>query len=393
MFGIVDIILVIALLLAVLAGVRSGLFASLGTIAGLVVGALAMPWLLPWAAGLLPEEWRGVGVILAAVLLLAVGAAIGSGIGRWLRRGADRLSLRVPERVLGGAVGLIAAALVISLLGAGVTAAGIPGISSAVASSTVLRTIERLTPRPVDEALARARSGLLEVSALPTIDGLIDDADLALAPDLENVDIDDPEIAAAAGSVARISGLAAACGTVPSGTGFVVADGMVMTNAHVIAGVSTPMVELPGQPARDGQVVYFDPVDDLAVIAADIQAPPLPLTEAAAPGDSAVVHGYPYGGPPSTVPAGVAATGTFRVPDIYGQSPAERSVITLRAEVESGNSGGPALSPDGEVIGVIFARDEVREDIGYALASSEVAPVVEAVDSTQDPVPTGECAA
>src|SRR5699024_11895382 len=67
-----------------------------------------------------------------------------------------------------------------------ISAAGIPGVSSAVASSTVLRTIERLTPRPVDEALARARSGLLEVSVLPTIDGLIEDADLALAPDLRS---------------------------------------------------------------------------------------------------------------------------------------------------------------------------------------------------------------
>lgn len=392
MLGLVDIVLVIALLLAVLTGVRSGLFASLGTIAGLVVGALSMPWLLPWVAGLLPEEWRGVGVILAAVLLLAVGAAIGSSIGGWLRRGADRLFLRVPERVLGGVVGLIAAALVISLLGAGVTAAGIPGVSSAVASSTVLRTIERLTPHPVDEALARARSGLLEVSALPTIDGLIDDADLALAPDLENVDIDDPVIAAAAESVARISGLAASCGTVPSGSGFVVAEDMVMTNAHVVAGVSTPMVELPGEPARDGQVVYFDPVDDLAVIAADVQAPPLPLTDAAA-GDSAVVHGYPYGGPPSTVPAGVAATGSFRVPDIYGQSPTDRSVATLQSEIESGNSGGPVLSPEGEVMGVVFARDEARQDIGYALASNEVTPVLEALDSAQDPVATDPCAA
>src|SRR5699024_10400014 len=212
------------------------------------------------------------------------------------------------------------------------------------------------------------------------------------APDLENVDIDDPVIAAAAESVARISGLAASCGTVPSGSGFVVAEDMVMTNAHVVAGVSTPMVELPGEPARDGQVVYFDPVDDLAVIAADVQAPPLPLTDAAA-GDSAVVHGYPYGGPPSTVPAGVAATGSFRVPDIYGQSPTDRSVATLQSEIESGNSGGPVLSPEGEVMGVVFARDEARQDIGYALASNEVTPVLEALDSAQDPVATGPCAA
>src|SRR5699024_6626543 len=141
-----------------------------------------------------------------------------------------------------------------------------------------------------------------------------------------------------------------------------------------------------------GQVVYFDPVDDLAVIAADVQAPPLPLTDAAA-GDSAVVHGYPYGGPPSTVPAGVAATGSFRVPDIYGQSPTDRSVATLQSEIESGNSGGPVLSPEGEVMGVVFARDEARQDIGYALASNEVTPVLEALDSAQDPVATGPCAA
>src|SRR5699024_614058 len=139
------------------------------------------------------------------------------------------------------------------------------------------------------------------------------------------------------------------------------------------------------EPARDGQVVYFDPVDDLAVIAADVQAPPLPLTDAAA-GDSAVVHGYPYGGPPSTVPAGVAATGSFRVPDIYGQSPTDRSVATLQSEIESGNSGGPVLSPEGEVMGVVFARDEARQDIGYALASNEGTPVLEALDAAQDPV-------
>src|SRR5699024_1512780 len=83
----------------------------------------------------------------------------------------------------------------------------------------------------------------------------------------------------------------------------------------------------------------------------------------------------------------VAATGSFRVPDIYGQSPTDRSVATLQSEIESGNSGGPVLSPEGEVMGVVFARDEARQDIGYALASNEVTPVLEALDPAQDPVP------
>src|SRR5699024_3827855 len=86
-------------------------------------------------------------------------------------------------------------------------------------------------------------------------------------------------------------------------------------------------------------------------------------------------------------------TGSFRVPDIYGQSPTDRSVATLQSEIESGNSGGPVLSPEGEVMGEVFARDEARQDIGYALASNEVTPVLEALDSAQDPVATGPCAA
>lgn len=394
MMTMVDIALVIALLLAVLAGVRSGLFASLGTLLGLVAGALAMPWVLPTVAGAIPAgTWRGVAVIGSAALLLLMGAAIGSGIGGWLRRGADRLHLRIVERLLGGIVGLIAGALVISLMGAGITSAGIPGISATVASSTVLRTIDRLTPQPVSQTLAQVRAGVLDATVLPTIDGLLDETDLDLSSDLDAVDIDDPEVAAAAGSIARISGIAYSCGTIPSGTGFVVAEDMVMTNAHVVAGVESPLVELPGEPARDGHVVHFDPADDLAVIAVDVEAPPLQLTDAVEPGDPAVVHGYPYGGPSSTVPAAVVATGAFMVPDIYGDAPSQRSVTTLQADVEAGNSGGPVLSEDGEVIGVVFARDEVREELGYALSSSEVAPVLDSLETDDEAVPTGACAA
>ncbi len=387
-----DIVIVVLLVAALVVGLRTGLFAALGMLVGLVAGGLAAPWVLPLLAGLIPDAgWRGPAVIAGAVLLLAAGASVGVALGALLRRGADRLRLRVLERLLGGILSLVAGVLAVSLAGAGVVSAGIPVVSSAVASSTVLRTIDRLTPDVLTDAMARLHAAVLGDTVLPTIDGLLDDDDLAVAPDPDAISTDDPRLAKAAESVARISGTAHECQAQLTGSGFVVADDRVVTNAHVVAGVGTPRVEVAGEPARDGRVVYFDPVDDLAVIAVDLDAQPLRLAAELAPGDGGVVQGYPHGGPFRTSPAGVAATGPMVVPDIYGESSAQRAVYALQARIEPGNSGGPLLTPAGEVAGVVFARDEVREDVGYAMTTAELAPVVDALGSVGDAVSTGRC--
>lgn len=388
----IDVIIVILLVLGLLSGLRSGFFSAVGTLCGLIAGALVAPWVLPAAAGLAPQgPWRGVVVVGTLILLLALGAGIGSAIGGTVRRGADRIRLRIPERLAGGAFGLVTATLVVSLAGTAIASAGVPTVSSAVASSTVLRTIERITPDPVDEAMARARTAVLDDAVLPTIRGQLDEGDLAAAPDLETSDLDDPALAAAADSVARISGLAPECGSAPSGSGFVVAEDRIVTNAHVVAGVDRPLVELPGQPARDGRVVYFDPVDDLAVIAADVDAAPLPITGSMEPGDVGAVQGYPYGGPFRTVPAGVVTTGPSAVGDIYGDSRSQREVHVLETDVSPGNSGGPLLTEDGSAAGVVFAGDEERADVGYAMTIAELMPVIAEVEGATEAVGTGSC--
>jgi len=148
--------------------------------------------------------------------------------------------------------------------------------------------------------------------------------------------------------------VAYACGISSSGSGFVIAEDRVVTNAHVVAGVDRPVVELPGREARDGQVVYFDPVDDIAVIAVDdLEADPLEVAPVLPAGSSAAVQGYPHGGPFESMSAAVLAVGIVPVPDIYDDSSHPREIYTLDANVRPGNSGGPLFNLQGEVIGVL----------------------------------------
>jgi S1-C subfamily serine protease len=387
---VVDVLVVLLLAAALIGGVRRGFFASIGALAGLAAGAVLAFWLTPLVSVWMPSAvWRGVAVLATAVGLLVLGAAVGAAIGRALRSGADRLKLRGIERLLGGAASVAAAALALVLVAPAVSVAGVPVVSAAVGSSTVLRGLDTLTPPPMDAALAELRSLVIE-DGLPRFGELLGPG--VTEPVGPPVALDDPELTRAAASVARVSGNAYACGRGSTGTGFVVAPDRVVTNAHVVAGVETPVVELPGAAAREGRIVYFDPIDDLAVIAVDgLEAEPLPFSETLAPGTAAAVQGYPHGGPFTMVSAGVLSTGTAPVPDIYGESWNPRELYSLEAAVRPGNSGGPLLTGDGAVAGVVFARAEDDPDRGYAMTMAELTPVAAQAPSLTEPVSSGRC--
>ena len=385
----VDIVLIVLLALALMVGIARGFLATIGFVAGLALGGIAAYWLIPYVGQWVTDPtWRGAAIVAAGVLLLLLGAALGTAVGNTLRRGADRIKLRVPERVLGGAVNLAAAALALSFFAGTLTTAGIPIVSTALASSNVVRTIDRFTPEPVRVALAELR-GTVFADGIPRLGDLIQIGPVSSAPP---VALDDPALTRAAQSVARITGTAYACGITASGSGFVAADDRVVTNAHVVAGVDSPLVELPGQPAKEGRVVYFDPVDDLAVIAVDgLDATALPVAPALAVGSAGVVQGYPYGGPFTSGNAQVLSEGTVPVPDIYGDQSAPREIYALGAVVRPGNSGGPLLTPVGEVAGVVFARSETDDEVGYAMTPAELEPVLAQVGSLSAPVASGSC--
>ncbi|WZH35967.1 MAG: MarP family serine protease [Microbacterium enclense] len=387
--AVVDIVLIVVLAIALLVGLSRGFLATIGFFAGLALGAIAAFWVTPFVGQWVTEPaWRGPAMVGAGVLLLLLGAGIGSAIGQLFRRGADRIKLRIPERLLGGVVNVVAAALAISFVAGSLIPAGMPVVSAALGSSAVVRTIDDVTPDPLRAAIAELRGTVL-ADGIPRLGQLIQIGPVPTAPDIA---LDDPALTEAAQSVARISGTAYACGVTSSGSGFVVAEDRIVTNAHVVAGVDAPLVELPGQPAREGRVVYFDPTDDLAVVAVDgLDARALPVVSTLPVGAAAVVQGYPYGGPFTSGSAQVLSVGSVPVPDISGGQSTPREIYALGAIVRPGNSGGPLLTPSGEVAGVVFARSDTDDNVGYAMTPSELEPVLAEMGSLSAPVASGAC--
>lgn len=392
---VVDIVVVAALVVAFAVGISRGFVASLGTILGLIAGGFAAAWLVPLLtvalADWLPDlAWRPALSAAAAVFLVLAGAAIGSAIGAAVRRGVDRARLSALDRGLGAVVGTVATALVLLMVGQSVVATGAPALSTAIASSRVLGWVDDLTPAPVDSALAQVRSLVLD-EGLPTLGELLEVQTTTTSPP---VALDDPALQTAAASVARISGTAYACGVSMTGSGFVVEDDLIVTNAHVVAGIDSALVELPGRTAREGRVVYFDGVDDIALVAVDgLGVTPLPLTDELAPGDAAVVQGYPHGGPFTSTNASVLSRGTVPVPDIYDSALAPRDIYALTADVQPGNSGGPLLTSRGEAGGIVFARGDDGSGRGYAITMAELEPVLRSASAASATVATGTCTA
>jgi S1-C subfamily serine protease len=192
-------------------------------------------------------------------------------------------------------------------------------------------------------------------------------------------------------SVVKIRGLANGCQKVLEGTGFVVRQGRVMSNAHVVAGADSVTVESDGT-TYDAKVVSYDPNADISIL----DVPNLPaqaLQFAETPGKSgtdAVVLGYPGGGSFVATPARIREVIELNGPDIYRTTTVTREVYTIRGTVRQGDSGGPLIDLQGRVLGVVFGAAVDDPDTGFVLTAKEVARQMARVDNTT-PVTTGPC--
>ncbi|WP_416416993.1 MarP family serine protease [Paenarthrobacter aromaticivorans] len=391
MFGltILDLALILMLLSYLIYGLRNGFLVTLGGIAGFVVGAIAAFVAVPLVSGWVSDSgWRLTATVGAAVVLIALGHGLGTMIGRKVRHAVRIKPLHAADRLIGGVVSVVVAALVMSMLAFSISSLGVPFVSQQLAESRVIRYIDSLTPTPVKTTMAQLRSTVIG-DGIPT---LIEGFGPATPVQVPNESTDTPALNRAAESVLKIAGTAFECGQNQTGSGFVVSPGRVVTNAHVVAGVSQPVVEIPDGGALPGRVVYFDSQRDIAVLAVDgLSSDPLQLSPDLAAGSPAAFAGYPHGGPFQSKPATVQGVTTILVPDIYGSNPSPESVYKLAGDVQPGNSGGPLLTMQGQVAGLIFAKTTTDAALGFALTMEDIQPVAAQAPGLSAPVSPGQC--
>ncbi|MFD1712942.1 MarP family serine protease [Amnibacterium flavum] len=387
---IVDILLAFLLIGYLVQGYRSGFLRNVFSIAGVLGGAIAAVLLTPSVTGLIAQApIRLVATIALFLALIVIGSIVGGALGKALARTVPRGPLRTLDKIAGAVSGVIVTALAASMVAFGIGSLGVPVLSPAISSSVVLAGIDRLTPDPVKSTMAQLRA-LVVSDGIPSISEALGGP--TTAPSVPSLDTGTDAVSTASRSVVRISGNAYACGQSQTGSGFVVAPDRVVTNAHVVSGVSEPVVESRSDGTVSGRVVYFDPVDDIAVIATDgLAAPALGFGTSLAAGTDAVALGYPFGGPFAAKPANVISVATLVVNDIYASSSSPREVYTLAADVQPGNSGGPLLSVDGAIVGIVFAKGADTPNVGYAATMTELAPVLAQAPTLNAGVSSGSC--
>lgn len=391
---VLDIALVVVLIAYTLTGFRQGFVSGALSLLGFLGAGFVAMALLPELVGDLAPGLGRVAIVIGGVLLAAwVGQSLGVLVGRAVR---ERFTWQ-PARALDSALGAVAALLAVALLtwfvAGALRASPAPTLSRAIASSKVVAVVDSVVPDGASQIFSGFRQAL-EAGAFPRVfDGLAPELILPVdPPDAAEVG---QAAAVAAGGIVKVTGVAQDCSRGQEGTGWVVAPQRVVTNAHVVAGVPDPLVQVTGQGERlQGEVVLFDAARDLAVIAVpDLEAAPLVVGDDLGPGDPAAVAGFPLNGPYQSSPARVRQVIDARGEDIYGQPGVVREVYSLFADVEPGNSGGPLLDPSGAVVGVIFAKSLDDEDTGYALTLGESQEVLAVAASASEAVPVGPCTA
>lgn len=365
-------------------GYGRGLVASALPLAGFVGGAAAGarigPALLPGGG---ESQYAPLVAVLTGIVVGVFLAVALDGVGQMVRA---RLGHGAPGAVDGLGGGLLLAALSLLIAwGFGAVALHASGpdardLRQAVQRSTILAALNGVLPPsgPLLNVLRR-------VDPTPAIRG--PEADVS-PPD--SAVTRDPEVEAAGASTVRVLGTA--CGLGVAGSGWVAGAGLVVTNAHVVAGEDDTTVSVEGGAELEAVAVHYEPRNDLAVLAVDgLDAPALRLAGRTPKGTDAAVIGFPENGPLAFTPARLGRTGTVTSEDSYGRGPVQRRMTPFRAAVRSGNSGGPLVDADGRVLATVFAATQGTGDSsGLGVPNSVVA---DALNARLGPTDTGPCAA
>lgn len=385
----VDIVVLVLVVLSAVHGLRQGaamqVFSFGGFWAGLVIGAL----LTPYFARLVHTSTAKT--VVAAVVVFGMAGLVG-GLGRLVGAHSSKLLQRLRlgpvDSVLGIVVAVVATLLATWLVASVLVNSRFTSLDAALSQSRVVRALDRVMPQP--PTLFSKIESFLSTEGFPVVFSGLPPAAAGPVAAPSSATVAEAE-RAAENSTVKIVG--EGCGVIQEGSGFVVDGDLVVTNAHVVAGIRHPVVEaLNGGPYAT-QVVFYDPRLDLAVMRVPgLHEPSLTLDGSLVQrGVTGAALGYPGGGPFTAQPAGVADAFEATGLDIYGRVQTTREVYEIDSIIRPGNSGGPLVEPDGLVIGVVFARSTTNGDIGYALASPAVLAKVQMAEAASTTVSTEGC--
>ena len=391
--NLLDLVAIVLVVLAAILGFRSGALPQVGGLIGAVLGGvvavLSLPWFADWLRDVDPSL-RPIIVLGGLLLAVGLGESLGSAAGRAVARALGTGVLSAADRVGGSIVGVAQALLVIWLMGSLIALGPLPSLSEIAQGSKAIGFLTAALP-PVSD-VAGELGGLLDSSGLPDV--FVGFEPLP-APEVQRPDDPAARAIAATAEASTLKVSAGTCGVGSVGTGFVVADGYVVTNAHVVAGAKADGIRVAASNGHtyDATPVLFDPNLDIALLLADGMNLPSLRFSSADPrrGAIAAALGYPGGGPLTIVPAAVTGEYTATGLDIYDKSRVRREILELRAAIERGDSGGPLVLENGTVGGVVFAESRTNESVGYALSPTAVAIAIAPGIGRTSAVGTGAC--
>ncbi len=389
-----DILIVGLLLLAAVHGLRLGALVQILTFGGFWLGFLlgTVVW-IPLLHTSHDSVTRSV-VIVGLIMMTATGLGyVGRVLGTYSNISLRRHHLGHVDAALGVGVAVVAVLLSVWLVAAVISSPNsrLTSLDAAVARSDILHSIDNILPQA--PSVFGDLQTFLNDQGFPQVFSTLtppSTPDVTTPNSAETLALANP----AAFSTVKILGTA--CNNEQEGSGFVVGKGLVATNAHVVAGESngnTQVVE--GGNAYSASTVLFDPEFDLAILrTAAPLGPVLPISpDVVGRGTQGAILGYPEDGGLTKGPAGVTEEITAIGKDIYNEKTVTRGVYALDASVLPGNSGGPLMGPNGQVIGVVFSRSTVYDNVGYALTSPGVLSRVQQAEARQSSVGTGACIA
>ncbi|HEY2576474.1 MAG TPA: MarP family serine protease [Streptosporangiaceae bacterium] len=391
-----DLILLVLVAAFAVSGYRQGFIIGALSFAGFLVGAVVGALFAPSVARGITSDTAQQALIAVVVVFAAamIGQLLSAAVGAAMRSRLTWRPVTYLDAAGGAVVSVVSVLLIAWLIGSSIQNAPFPAITRQVNNSAVLRVVDRVMP-PAAQTMFSDFRRLLASGPYPDVFGGIGaEAPLTVAPPNSKY-LSYPAIRRDQASIVKVMGTAPSCSRRIEGSGFVISPDHVLTNAHVVAGVTQgPDVFTPSGGQYPARVVFFDPKADISVLdVPGLPARPLRFAGPAGTGANAVVAGYPLDHPFTLVAARVGGIQEATAPDIYQTAIVTRQIYALRALIQPGNSGGPLIDPQtGSVYGVIFAAATGVKDVGYALTAAQVAQDERRGANDTVPVSTQGCA-